>query len=336
VKSVVIFDRYNGVDLKPVSLFNNYVKLTAENIEKFFIKGAELQPCSCPGCENKEVASHFEKFGLQYNECKGCGTLYISPRPSGTEIVHYYKESPARFLWRNELSKSTDKTRKEKIIKPRLEWIEESTREYLENPRHYADINTEQQAYVDEIKKSNIFTQKTLINPFLEIASEKAGVQVFNGSLDTLDIKNTVDVISLFEVTDHTPEINLLFQKVSQWLKPGGLCFVTSILISGFDFQVLWDKSENLFPPDRLNVFSVRGLNDLFKRHGFECLEFSTPGILDLENVKRTATHNSGLPLPRFIKNLISSGEDKLEQSFQEFLQANLLSSYARIVIRKK
>jgi len=336
VKNVVIFDRYNGVDLKPSSLFNDYVKLTAESIKTFFVKGAKLQKCACPGCENKDMVSSFEKFGLQYNECKSCGTLYISPRPTDIDLVRYYKESPARILWRNELSKKTDKARKEKIIKPRFAWIEESTREYLDNPQHYADIDTDQQAYVDEIKKSKIFTQKTLINPFLEIDPKKTGINVIGSLLDKVQIKNDIDVISLFEVADHTSDINLLFRKFNQWLKPGGLCFVTSIIISGFDFQVLWDKSENLFPPDRLNVFSVQGFNDLFKRHGFECLEFSTPGILDLENVKRTAAHNPELILPRFIKNLVSSGEDKLGQAFQEFLQANLLSSYARMVIRKK
>ncbi len=336
MKNIVIFDRYNGVDLKPSSLFNEYIKLTAEGIKTFFIKGPKLKKCFCPGCENKDVASSFEKFGLQYNECKNCGTLYISPRPAEIDVVRYYKESPARVLWHNKLSKKTDKVRKEKIVEPRFEWIEESTREYLDNPQHYADIDTDQQAYVDEIKKSQIFNQKTLISPFLEIDAKKEGVNIFSGSLDTIDVKNDIDVISLFEVTDHTSDVNLLFRKVNQWLRTGGLCFVTSILISGFDFQVLWDKSDNLFPPDRLNVFSVNGFNELLKRHGFECLEFSTPGVLDLENVKRTAAHNSKVILPRFVRNLVSSGGDKLEQDFQEFLQANLLSSYARMVIRKK
>jgi Zn ribbon nucleic-acid-binding protein len=336
VKSVVIFDRYNGVDLKPGSLFNDYIKRTAESINDYFVTGAELKRCSCPGCESKDVASRFEKFGLRYNECKSCGTLYISPRPSDKDVARYYKESPARILWRNELSKKTDKARKEKIIKPRFEWIEESTREYLDDPRHYADVNTDQQAYVDAMMKSRIFAQKTLINPFLEVDSKKTGIAVAGGLWDTSGIQNDIDVISLFEVTDHTSDINLLFQKVDQWLRPGGLCFITSILISGFDFQVLWDKSENLFPPDRLNVFSSRGVSALLKRHEFECLEFSTPGILDLENVKRTAAHNPRVSLPRFIRNLVCSGEDTLEQAFQEFLQANLLSSYARMVIRKK
>ncbi len=336
MKSVVIFDRYNGAALKPGSLFNDYIKLTAESIRDFFVKGAVLAACPCPGCGNKKIASGFEKFGMRYNECAGCGTLYISPRPPDKDIARYYRKSPARVLWRTQLSRKTDKARKEKIVKPRFAWIEESTREYLEAPRHYADVNTDQQAYVAEIKRSGIFTRKTLISPLLETGRKIAGVRMSEGVSGSDENSNAVDVISLFEVTDHTADVNLLFQKVHGWLRPGGLCFITAILISGFDFQVLWDKSENLFPPDRLNVFSVRGFNELLRRHGFECLEFSTPGILDLENVKRTAEHNPGVSLPRFIRNLVCSGDGKLEQAFQEFLQANLLSSYARMVVRKK
>ncbi|MCP4652321.1 MAG: class I SAM-dependent methyltransferase [Candidatus Omnitrophica bacterium] len=335
MKSVVIFDRYNGVDLKPAEMFNDYVKLTAESIQSFFLTNSELNKCTCPGCGSQQVSTTFEKFGLKYNECENCGTLYISPRPADNDIVRYYRESPARILWRERLTRSTDKTRKNKIVNPRFAWIEDSTLEYLDNQKHYVDINTDQEVYIEAIEKSQVFDRKTLINPFLQINSEKKDLSIVDKGLDSIELEGDVDVVSLFEVCDHTSDINLLFQKVSQMLQPGGICFITSILASGFDFQVLWDKSENLFAPDRLNVFSVKGFRNLFTRHNFECLEFSTPGILDVENVKATAGRNPDVTLPKFVQNMIVDGDDSVRQAFQEFLQTNLLSSYARIVIRK-
>ena len=111
---------------------------------------------------------------------------------------------------------------------------------------------------------------------------------------------------------------------------------IINILISGFDLQTLWEDSENLYPPDRLNVFSVAGLKKLFERHGFECLEFSTPGILDVEIVAKALRKKPKCELPRFIKYILQSKNDNIKRAFQEFLQANLLSSYSRILVRKK
>jgi uncharacterized LabA/DUF88 family protein len=110
---------------------------------------------------------------------------------------------------------------------------------------------------------------------------------------------------------------------------------MTDILISGFDLQTLWNQAENVFPPDRLNVFSVEGLKALFARNGFECIEFSTPGILDLEIVDKAMEDHPEIRPPRFLEYVLRNRGVETRQSFQEFLQENLLSSYGRILIRK-
>ena len=111
---------------------------------------------------------------------------------------------------------------------------------------------------------------------------------------------------------------------------------MTTVLSSGFDLQVLWDKADNLFPPDWLNVFSVEGLNKLIEHHGFECLEFSTPGILDLEHVTKAIEKKPDLDISKFLKYLLVHRGEKTLKAFQEFLQTHLLSSYGRVLLRKK
>ena len=144
-----------------------------------------------------------------------------------------------------------------------------------------------------------------------------------------------MDVISLFEVIDHTSDVRDLFETIDKVLRPGGLCFLTAILSSGFDVQVLWEHADNIYPPDRLNVLSVKGFKLLVEKYGFECVEFSTPGILDLEIVRNALKTNEDLSISRFVREIIE-GHESVQRSFQEFLQQNLLSSYGRILLRKK
>ena len=74
----------------------------------------------------------------------------------------------------------------------------------------------------------------------------------------------------------------------------------------------------------------------LFERHDFECIELSTPGLLDVEIVANAYKETPSMNLPRFVKSLLDKRDTGTYQSFQEFLQMNRLSSYARIVLRKK
>jgi len=338
MRSIVISDDYNEIDLKPSSLLKEYIQLTEKDVKDFLINGSGLRECVCPACQSDKIKSSFVKFGMHYKECADCHTLYISPRPSDEDIERYYEKSAARAFWRNELSKITTKKRREKIIKPRFEWIGESTQECLSSAEHFVDINTAQYGYIDELIKNRLFKRKTLINPFLKLdgIKLKPSVDVINIPLQKVQFENKVDVVSLFEVADHSTDVDALFDTIYKILRQGGLCFITAILISGFDLQTLWSAAENLYPPDRLNVFSIEGLRTLFRRHKFECLELSTPGILDVEIVAKAVQQNSQIKLPRFIRYMLQNRDEDSKKAFQKFLQANLLSSYSRILIRKK
>lgn len=334
MKNVVVSDEYNELDLKPSDLLKEYIQMTQADVSQLLANPAGLKTCFCPGCDSRDARPAFRKFGLQYQECAACKTLYISPRPDDKALNNYYANAGARIFWRDRLSKSTDKKRKEKIIKPRFQWLIDSTQEYLPRATHWADLHTTQYGYIEEMLQTEFFRKKTLISPFLKKEIDPR-VAVFEGENWDQHFPGQVDVVSLFEVADHVADIEGLFQKVYRALKPKGLCFITAILASGFDIQTLWEKAENIYPPDRLNVFSVEGFKKLFERHHFECVEFSTPGILDVDIVAKAAHNNGEAGQYRFIKQIIDSKDEQVKRAFQEFLQANLLSSYGRILLRK-
>jgi hypothetical protein len=337
MKNIVIFDEYNEIDLKPSKLLQKYIELTEKDVFPFLVEGQVLKEVACPGCHSEEKSPAFTKFGLDYVECLRCHTLYISPRPDDAALNRFYSQSSARLFWHDELLKATRKKRQEKIVKPRFEWIEESTGEHLPKAEHFVDINTDQYGYIEELSHTALFKRKTLINPFvkLEIPVE-TGIESVNTSWWEAQLSSQADVVSIFEVADRTSDVDALFGKINQLLKKDGLCFLTAILSSGFDLLVLWDKAENLYPPDRLNVFSVEGLKTLAARHGFEILEFSTPGILDVELVVREVQQDGKIKLPRFFRYLLEARDEETKLLFQEFLQAALLSSYGRVLLKKR
>ena len=336
MRNIVTFDQYSERDLKPSKLIGAYVRLVEEDIKTYFFERECLIYYPCPGCLEKNVSSSFLKFGLNYVECARCHTLRITPRPDEDALRRYFLESSARQFWREELSQLTKGKRQEKIVRPRYEWIVDSSLEYFPGARHILDVNTNQEIVLDEISCAEVFKRKTIVDPLIpvdEVLFPK--LDVILTPFKDVDLIEDVDVITLFEVLDHTSDVEALFQKIYGMLKKGGLCFLTSILCSGFDIQILWDKAQNLFPPDRLNVFSVEGLETLFLRHGFKCLEFSTPGVLDVEIVSNALENDLSSDIPKFVKYVIENRDSSIKRDFQEFLEASLLSSYGRILLQK-
>jgi hypothetical protein len=310
MKNIVILDDYHVRDLKPPKLLLEYVSLTERDVRAILVPLAKVD-VPCPACRSPEVASTFETFGMTYRECAKCRSLYVSPRPDEAALAAYEADSEARRYWRETLVRAGGAARREKIIKPRSEWVVDSTREHLPGAKVYADIGTAQASYLGEVESEGQF----------ERIVADAG-------------HDPADVISLFEVMDRAADVDALLERVGRMLSEGGLVFVTTILVSGFDLQTLWAAADNIFPPDRLNVLSVEGLNALFARHGLEVLEFSTPGILDVEIVGATLDRDPTLPVPRWVSYLLSRDEHT-RRGFQRFLQSELLSSYGRAVVRK-
>ncbi len=332
MKNIVLNDEYRQGDLKPAVLLDEYIALLHKDMLSL-VNQNSLRQTSCPACLAKSSAPSFERFGLSYHTCLPCGSLYVNPRPSDSQIGLFIKESTAKNFWRTQLSEASQNKRKDKIIKPRLEWVNDSIAEHLSNAKHWIDVHTSQQRYIEAMAQSAI-AHKTVVYPYGSFAIPSS-IKVIVQPWWNMPAGVKADVLTLFEVMDHASDVDALFKVIKQTLTPGGLCFMTTILGSGFDVKELGSNAANIYPPDRLNALSVKGIQTLMNRHGFECLEFSTPGVLDVDIVAQALQKNPAIPVSAFVRSLILESDDETKRAFGEFLQANLLSSYGRILFRK-
>ena len=342
MKNVVFSDTAREVEFKPDPIFEQYLSLTEADVKKEFRNKKNLFETSCPACKSDKHTKAFTKFGFSYLECGRCGTVFLSPRPSDNDIEKHFLHSPSSHFWQDILTKETEDKRREKIHIPRFQWILDSGEEYLVGDKIIADINSKNSHFARELIRKKAFVKKVLINPYFD-------TQVLNDSTGNSDVFQLVtkediakktniraNIITAFEVLDYSSDPDALMEMIRNIITDDGLCFFTTISISGFDLQVLWDHSERIFPLDRINAFSYEGLKIFFERHGFEMIEFSTPGMLDLNIVEETCRKQPDLKIPRFIRTMLVRGDEQLKNDFQTFLQVNKLSLFVRIVVRKK
>jgi len=320
-------------EIQPQPLLKKYLEHLSLDIKKML--GSEvLQDVFCPVTGEKAVSNSFQKMEMQYKVSQTLGNIYLSPRPSNETLLRFYNESFARKFWLTEFWPQTQIVRQEKIILPQLEWAQGFITQYFnEKILLLAEYLPNHWAYY--ISSKQIFTESDyiLIDPLFD--RELAGFDVRNEDIRYERDIDPLDVIFLFEALDRTVSPVDLLRKAYNSLKPGGLCFITSLLSSGFEVQMLGHNSEIFIPPERMNLLSFEGINTLIKKlNGFDLLEFSTPGVLDISNVKK---HLDGTKISKFFNYIMNERQDtELLSSFQEFLQINRLGTFGRIVLRKR
>ena len=261
--------------------------------------------------------------GFEYLGCPESGSFFLADLPVSAEwarllsLVSRHRQSNKTF------HADVAQTRAEHVYSPKLEWIQSALRmQGLERPS-LLEVVTPPSAITPLLSSCGAFSDVTTVNEMeLVMAQSAAGCERAGAAV-------------LFESLDRVDDPVALLAAVRDRLGSGGVIFVTALVSTGFDVAVLGLNNMYLYPPDRTNCFSLQGLEELLRRAGFTLLEVSTPGVLDVEIVRTHLQHDPSLPLSGFDRKLLGADQQTLE-AFQTFLQQNRMSSFARIVGRRR
>lgn len=319
--------------IQPGPLIKEYLELLENDIKTFFTESS-LYQSSCPVSLEESVSETFIKMNMQYNRSATLGNIYLSPRPKMKDLKRFYQKSEARNFWLTKLWPQTQMARQEKIIMPQLEWAKGFITQYFGNPELLiAEFYANHWGYFNDAKTVFRGSKYFLIEPFFDLITANSYLK----EVSTTEYVNndSLDAVFLFEAIDRSSDPIELMMEVSKSLKKGGLCFITSLLSTGFEVQILGEKSEIFVPPERMNILSFEGMNELVEKSGnFEVLEFSTPGVFDISNVIEILDDLNNASFFKYIFNKRSGSE--IKNSFQEYLQMNQLGTFSRLVLRKK
>jgi len=332
MKRVVVSSGLHVSDIKPSALMTEFKRLSLQDAAEFFSDAAEREDVVCPACQSSTRAPVFSKQDFLFQRCLSCGSVYVAPRPSEASLDRYYAESRASRFRIEHFSRDTARARRFHLLRANANWMGQIVDE-TGNPaaRGYGDIGTNSPQIFDEVHALNFFDSLRSIDPLVPPTGNcDAPVQTCTMSEDM-----ALGAISAFEKLEHQHAPATFLRAAREKLAEGGILFFTTRTISGFDLQVLWDKAPYIFLPEHLNLLSIEGIRLLVERCGFELIEVSTPGQLDLEFVLRAVEQDPSINLPSWVAYLLRHRDALAHADFQEFLQKHRLSSHVRVAAKK-
>lgn len=319
MKTVVFLQELVDAELRPGDLTDQFQRLTSEAVAAL-VAGA-LVEVNCPACGDRSSTPAFAKLGLAYRQCGACASVFASPRPQAAALAEYYQSSPPALFWRDRILPATREARTLKLAQPRAEWIADGVSEHCPKALSVVDVSSAGTPVIDALAR---------LTPALRFSAADA---LSPGHY--IGAEASVDVVVAFDVLDRIADVATFVDHVHRTLRPGGLLFLATPSISGFDLQALWDRSDAILPPDKLNLPSIAGLRRLFAAPRWEIIELSTPGMFDVENVRQAIMANPDADWPRAVREIVMQ-DDRARLELQAYLQRHLLASFARLIVRRR
>lgn len=322
-------------EIRPEKVFNEYLRLTVEDIKTYFIKASKVE-INCPACQNSG-SPWVTKQGFDYNKCLKCHTIYVNPRPEIKAFNAYYTDSLSTKFWATTFYKVTEDARREKLWKPKAEIIKKKILSLSESDsfEFIIDIGGGYGVFDEEIKKiMNIET--IIIEPSIHLAKicKNKGfkvVQKFMEEIIDQDLPLGRKCFVCFELFEHLHDPIIFLKTVFKNMSSNDIFIFTTLSGIGIDIQLLKENSKALSPPHHLNFFNPKSVSKLLVECGFKVLETETPGKLDMDIIIKNKRHIKD----SYWKNLIDYLDKQDIVNLQEKIVDMGLSSHMMITCKK-
>jgi hypothetical protein len=319
-------------NIRPKEIFSKFLALAKQDAETYFARARTTQ-IVCPACLTRGRHA-FSKDGFTYALCPRCDTLFVSPRPEAEAFRAFYTESPSSRFWAETFYPATAEARRELVWRPKAIQIHEYVEKHLNAACQVVDIGGGFGLFALEIMRLG---QSVLViepSPSLAMACRNAGIPVAEKFLEDIlatDLGPQSKCFVSFELFEHLHSPNEFLCRLSEHMSPNDIFCFTTLSGIGADIQALWGDSPSVSPPHHINFFNPFSIEILLARTGFQVIEITTPGKLDISIMENNIEHLKD----RFWRTTLRHATEERKEQLQQCLRANLLSSHMMVLARK-
>lgn len=298
----------------------------------------EFVSIECTACSSSSSKFRFEKLGLTYVMCTVCKTMYVNPRPSREVLEWFYSGSVLYPYWNEYIFPASEKTRRAKIVVPRVDKVLEICDYYKIRCNSLLEIGSGFGTFCLELKSRGRFKKIVGVEPTHDLAQNcrEKGLEIIEKTFEGMEcVTDKFDVVVSFEVIEHVFSPRQFIIHCHKLLRRGGLFIASCPNGRGFDFLILGSLCANI-DHEHLNYLNPESFTILLKSQGLEVLEVLTPGQLDAELVRnRILSGELDISHDSFLHRVLIENWPETGKDFQNFISRSGLSSNMLIMARK-
>jgi 2-polyprenyl-6-hydroxyphenyl methylase / 3-demethylubiquinone-9 3-methyltransferase len=324
-------------DIRPERMLADKLVAMQHDIDWLKARVGEFVHVPCPACNCENSVLLYEKSSLKYRRCSECATQYASPRPDAKMIGEFLKQSKNYAFFVTHIFPASAEVRRKQIFVPRVDRVEQAAKDMGIKGGTLLEVGAGFGFFCEEMGKRSSFEHVIALEPGPDMANacREKGIETIESIFETAVIEKEIDIITCFEVIEHLFCPADFVSWAASILNPGGYLYLTCPNIAGFETDIMKQKSGTI-DHGHINLFNPDSLGKLVERHGFEVVEFETPGKLDVDAVRLAFEKGivTSEELGDFVTRIVSADADT-QNAFQNFLQDQQMSSHMMMMARK-
>jgi len=320
-------------DIRPPDIFDEFLRLCAEDVRTYFADAPRVVT-ACPACDGPGQPA-FTKEGFGYAECPACRTLFVTPRPPADAFSRYYTESASSKYWATTFYAATAAARRESLWKPKARLVRDAMVRHGAGSHAVVDVGGGFGLFAEEMT-ALLGETVTVIEPapHLAAACRGRGIPVVERFLEDVRSEELPDrdrTFVSFELFEHLHNPGSFLDRMRGLMRAGELFIFTTLSGAGADIRALWEDSKAVSPPHHLNFLNPTAVTHLLTRRGFEVLDVSTPGRLDIDIL----ANNRERIKDRFWQVFLEQATSEQRAGMQALLATTGFSSHMMAICRR-
>ncbi len=224
----------------------------------------------CPACHTPGTGPFARGSEVQLTRCPACTLVYTDPQ--ARETVR------ARYLNEYDLAAHFDHVgpRKQVLFKRRLEVIGSPA----EARNRLCDVGCADGQFVEVTQMHGWNSSGIELNPPAVARARERGATVYEGALEDLEDLpwGAFDVVTCWDVLEHTPTPRLFASRLSRLTAPGGRIFITTLNWSSL-VRRLRGMRWSMIADEHFTYWTATALRQLFERENMELCSVETFGL---------------------------------------------------------
>ncbi len=220
----------------------------------------EFETIACPVCDGTRFVALFEKQGEPFVRCEDCGLVLINPRPRFQAVSATYNEHYSQG-YINKAAKKLARCRR---------WVNRLTPRVGAGGR-WLDIGCSAGFVLAAAEEAGFEAFGVELEPAaVAFGQQELGLaNIVCGTFDAQAYPDQFfDVISLYDVIEHVPDLQRTVAKLARVVKPGGLIEIRTPDLAHWRTPRDLAQWKEIKPSEHLYYFSAATLTRLFARHG--------------------------------------------------------------------
>lgn len=233
------------------------------------------KPVACDLCGSQASEPMFEAKDrlhgspgvFTYVRCSRCGLVYMNPQIVPEDLARIY---PSDYGPHQAVEKKPRSGHALKAELKRIPFASTLCAEFTTDSR-LLDVGCGAGAFLAKMHAATGCTVCGVDNSeaAVQTAKQMYGIDIFHGTLLEAPFPDgSFDAITAWSFLEHVPNPRQVIRRMSQLLKPGGLCVICVPNMASFNARVFRDRWYHLDCPRHLHLFSPQTLSRLMAESG--------------------------------------------------------------------